>query len=661
MFDLQWTWLCIPHVVCAAALVVIGLVAAVVHGDRVMRLGVIGVATTALPWSLGSALAMCTRDPEIAVQLFRLGAGPVALIGPNLLLVLLGVSGQLERHRWAARLAGVVGAAMLVLCWATDWMVPGVQTLRSGVFYITAGPLSDLHAAQIGVWLAVGLVIAGRSMMRGERRRLKQVLAAGWLCIAIGGLDTLLVHGVLDIYPIAWLPTLVACGFAFYLELWTDLLRSRGLDHTVIWELIGHLLAAALVTAMVIALHGTAPVAIAALGSAIWMTVTGMMWGLARRRPPARRAGQRALDEFAAATTEMTEVTHAGITGGLAALWRSLGVELRTIERAALAPELTAWWVAHREPLAAADLATMRLGAIRGVLEAEVAARGATLVVPLIDRDALVGLALADHKVALRDDERELIAESARIAARGLTYVALARTAQREGATAREVELAEAMRRHAQALRDDELGPWTVEAAYRSAARTTGAMWSASLLRDDRLALLVVESRAHGVVAALATAALTGAFTAATSATARQPVVLDELLATLGASADGVSRGGAAISESIAAFVAILDARARTLAWACAGQPGGGVLAAGGAAMALAARGVAPFEPGSLLVIPSSGLRGDARRTSEAAWQDRVRAHVQSGTRSAALLVEAAAAGGPPTADLLAVAVQRRT
>src|SRR5262249_11324571 len=81
-----------------------------------------------------------------------------------------------------------------------------------------------------------------------------------------------------------------------------------------------------------------------------------------------------------------------------------------------------------------------------------------------------------------------LVAQSARAAARALTYVNLARAAAREGATAREVEVAEVMRRQASARHDDELGPWRVAAEYRSALRTTGAAWSAQLTADGRLA-----------------------------------------------------------------------------------------------------------------------------------------------------------------------------
>jgi len=549
------------------------------------------------------------------------------------------------------------------------------------VFYVSAGPLTDFHISQLATWMLVGLIIARRSMMRGERRRMMRVLVAALVLAAIGGTDMLLVHGVVGVYPIAWLPATVACAITLHLELRTDLLRPRGFDRSVLYELAGTLAAAVLVGAVAFALQGAAPVAVAAVASAVWMAVIGLMWGLARWRRPPRVFGQRALEQFAARLTDVDD--DAPIAEALAALWRQVAVAVRGTWRAELGDDVAlteiaggarwmldrdvaAWLVAHGEPLAVADLATMRLGPIRPKVEAVVAARGVTLLVPMIDRGALVGLVEADHTLALREAERGLVAESARTAARALTYVNLARGAAREGATAREVEVAEAMRLQASASRDDELGPWHVAAEYRSAARTTGAAWSASLLGDGRLALVVTEAHAHGVVAALATAALTGAFAAATAPPSAPS--LDDLLATLGASAENVLRGG----EPIAAFIAILDAGTRAIAWGCAGHPGAVVVGTGPAAVAQAValggggvrlgdapgavlRGEAALPPDGLLVVASSAVRG----TDPASWDARLRERVAAGPRLAGALVEAAAHGSVP-ADLLAVVVRQR-
>jgi hypothetical protein len=386
--------------------------------------------------------------------------------------------------------------------------------------------------------------------------------------------------------------------------------------------------------------------------------------------------------------------------------------EIATGVRWELDPDIAAWLVEHGEPLAVADLATLWLGPLRPRLEAMVAARGATLLVPLLDRGALVAVIEASHQRALREDERGVVAESARAAARALTYVQLSRAAAREGATARELEVAEAMRRQTSARSDGELGPWLVAAAYRSAARTTGAAWSASLLEGGRLALLVTEGQAHGVVAALATAALTGAFAAATAVGApgvdehgggdlsgdagrgdgpraidahgeaagqaaigvvvdmagKTPRGIDELVAILRASAEDALRGDAPVSG----FVAVLDPEAGAISWACAGHPGAAVvsrpdadepvarLGGGGDRLGVprgtALRGEAILARGATLVVASRGTQGG----DPDAWLSALRAHATAGPALASALVDAAAERGQTADDLLAVVIRPR-
>ena len=703
MAPFHWSWLATPYVVCTTAIVAVGLAAALVRGDRVLRLGVIGAAATAAPWALCQAVAACTDDALLATRLLRAGHGPVALVGPNLLLLLLGGSGQLERQRWIAWLSGAVGLALLVITWSTSWVVPGAQRLPSGMFYVGAGPLTGVHISMLLVWLVVGLWIVRRSSPTGARRRTLQLVLGVLVCGAIGSIDVLLLYGVWGVYPVAWLPSSIAAIIALHLVVRTDLLRPQGFDREVWVELVAF--AAALVVTALLALSslGGSPVALAFTASLAWIVSVASAWAISRGRP-VRVAGERELEQFVPHVVTLddapkiaallAELWQATLAIGVRATWwrdgdprwseagsaRLAGTFVRVGapgETWQLAPDVVGWLVRHNEPLAVTDLATMRLGALRASLEAMGAAHGATLLVPLVDRDELVGLVEASADRALRDAERGLVAESARAAARALTFVQLARAAARERETAREVEIADALRLQASASRATELGHWIVTGEYRGAPRTTGAGWSAIELADGKLALLVTEAQAHGVAAALATAALTGAFAAASTASAS----LDELLRDMHATADGVMRGG----EPVAAFLAILDARAHELEWACAGHPGAllvGPIAviepglpegsgksprpkvalvgtgtrAPGASLSVAMRGKSALPDDTLLVVASTGLRGE----DDARWQHLVGERAPAAARLAPVLVETALAAGTPREDLLAVVVRAR-
>ena len=682
MLDLRWSWLATPYVACCVLVVAVAIVTALIRGDRVMRLGVIGAALNALPWALCQALAACTHDATAATRLLRLGQGPVALVGPHLMLVLLGTSGQLERYRWTTRIAFAIGLVFLIACWATPWTVPGVQVVPAGMFYTAVGPLTGLHISQLVVWLAVGYVIARRATPQGERKKTTRLVLAILVLGAVGSLDTLLLYGIWGTYPIASIPATIAAAMALYLVLRTDLLRPQGFDRAGAAELGAFAISAALAAVLALALGVASPIALAATAALVWTGATALAWTRADARP-VRVASDRALDQFVARALQGDDKK---LADRLANLWKKSAniavmatwardggelVEINGARRRPMSDALAGWLARQREAFAASDLGTMRLGNLRAPLEAFVQAHGATLIVPLVDRDELVGLVEADCDRALRDAERELVAESARAAARGLTFVALARAAAREREVAREVEIADALRLQASASRDAELGCWAVAVEYRTAPRTTGAGWTATELADGRLALLVTEAQAHGVAAALATAALTGAFAAATSD--RERVSIDELARAMQASADGVKRGG----EQVAAFFALLDADARAIEWACAGHPG--AVLVGPVAMIepeapagsdvkgrarvtplAAGEGVtprsAPLPADMLLVIASSALRGD----DDTRWHTEVREAAPVGGRLATTLVERALKHGEASEDLLAVVVRAR-
>ena len=405
------------------------------------------------------------------------------------------------------------------MTWSTDWVVSGVQVLPSGVFYMRAGPVTGAQVSQLVVWLIVGLVIVRRSTPSGERRRNTRLLLGVLVCGAIGSLDTLVLYGIAGSYPIAWLSAGTAAGIALYLVLRTDFLRPQGFDRGGGLEVLAFLVSIALIAVLARALVGVTPVIVAGVTAFAWTAMTGLGWALARMQP-VRVAEDRAVEQFVARVASLD--SEAKIADRLTGLWqKAVGIAVKRLRTdiGELDPEVRAWLVRNADALAISDLATMRLGAIREKLE--VLGGRASLIVPLIDRGELVGIVEANYDKALRDAERGVVAESAHAAARALTFIALSKAAAQERDTAREVEVADALRLQASASRDAELGRWAVAAEYRTAARTTGAGWSATELADGRLALLATEAQAHGVPAALATAALTGAFAAATMARPR--------------------------------------------------------------------------------------------------------------------------------------------
>ena len=676
MADLRWSWLATPYIVCTALILAVCVITALIRGDRVMRLGVIAAASSAVPWSMTQAIAACTDDPETARHLIRLGQGPVVAVGPMLMLVLLGVNGQLERYRWLLRAGAIIAGVSFLICWGTTWVVPGVQMLPSGMYYMTPGPLTGIFLSQLLAWLFVGLAISRRATPRAERKKTYRLLIVVMFVAAVGSMDTLLLYRIWGVYPIAWLSACVAAVLALYLVLKTDILRPQGFDRGVALEMLLFLGSTVLIAGLTILLGTSSPLPVVTLSAIGWSLMTGLAWASARRRRT-RVKGERELERFIARVPTFEDEKK--IKEKLSALWKDgTGVELMTMwwrdgasltnhdgTRWRLDRALNTWFVQNNEPLIVVDLATMRVGMIRPELESLAAAHQADVIVPLCDRDELIGLLEGKCDKVLREADRGFLGDSAKAAARALTFVGLARAANRERDTARQVEVADALRLQASTSRETELGRWAVAAEYRTAPRTTGAGWQAIELGDGRLAVLVTEAQAHGVAAALATAALTGAFAAATASGG--PVTLDEILRTMRASSEGVLRGG----EPVAAFLAILDVQNSLIDWACAGHPGAvlvgpldapktKVFTGGprvrGASLHAARRGQDTYAADSVLVVASTALRGD----DDGKWEQRLLDVVPGSGRIANVLVSRALEAAEPAEDLLAVVVRSR-
>jgi serine phosphatase RsbU (regulator of sigma subunit) len=264
---------------------------------------------------------------------------------------------------------------------------------------------------------------------------------------------------------------------------------------------------------------------------------------------------------------------------------------------------------ANPAPLVAVEIGSLRLGGLRTPIESFLTGVDADVIIPLVDRDALVGLATAPLAEGrpLRVGDRELVHDAATAAARALTFVALTAEAAALEGVAREVEVAEAVQA-ARAGSDVQVdvGSWRIGVGYHAAARVAGDVWSWAELPDHRLLVVLADVVGRGVPAALVSAAVAGACEAAAMllGTETRPDGLMRLLH------DTVSQIGG--SQRASAFAVILDPDAGVARYACAGHRGGYLLkpreSGGSDVVALAARGTSLGEPALILGVGEVAL-----------------------------------------------------
>jgi serine phosphatase RsbU (regulator of sigma subunit) len=691
--EFAWTWLALPYVVLGVALLGLGAIAMVVRGDSVLRLAMIAVVASTMPFAVTYATAACARDPAAALRLIRVGAGPLSLIGPSLLLLILATAGQVDRHRRLAIGAAALGTASMVMCWTTPWVVPAVRPIASGLYYNVAGVGNLFHVGQIPLWAIVGVVLARRASVAARvQLRMRHIVAIAILA-AVATSDTLLAHGVVNFYPVSWVPALIASGLAYHLVLRADLLRARGFDRHGAVDLV-LLVVATVVVALVVAVLRTdaQPLVIAAATAPA--PVFALAMGLMRQRAatPEVVADDAAVARFHDAVSGARDLP--AIAAAVRASWKA-AAELDDIriwrdngagrleddagQSVSVGDNVRRWLIAYPSLLVVDDLATMPLRAVRGGVEAVVASCGPDVILPLVDREELLGVigARRSDPRALRDPQRALLQQTGVPAARALAFVGLRREAEAAARSEREVEIGDAIATQAGTRRGASLGDWQLVTAYRAAERVAGDVWAWERMPDGRLALLIADVAGRGVPAALMSSALAGAFTAgAAVATAPAAIaaLLDDIVGALGQKQRGA-----------AAFVAVCDGVRGTIEWASAGHRGATVIRRGaepdaepvvellsGKSDALGsdshtfASGATTIGTGELLVVVSDGVI-DLRDKKGQSWGERRFGQILHGGAldagdPASLILDAAlahAGGERPTDDLLVITARR--
>ncbi|HTM19740.1 MAG TPA: SpoIIE family protein phosphatase [Kofleriaceae bacterium] len=590
--------LSIPFLVASAAVVLVTLYVLFTRGNPVLRGSLIMVCVGLLFFLLGTAAIGSTRDPVVALHLWRLAICLVPLSSCGAMLFLLGLSHQIARYRVLVAIALVSVIVAAPLCAFTDLAVSGVWKTPSGLYYFRA-PLdgfSQLQVALIGGWVGVGVADTWRRIQlepaEARRRQLRGSAIAFGLC-SVGLVDVPMGYGV-GWFPVSWLFLTIGVLLALRLLIADDLIRARAFDLRVPLALVYVAAAGGGVYLGMIAAGPYASPLVGALVAAgvflVLRILLSVMQATSRRArsssdTPLERALERwaqqvqSLHAEAAIATTTAELLDLGLGCPRARFllpsrtdysWESADGE-PLAEQDTPDPRLLAWLVDNARPLARDELEALRLADLRVPLARLYEAHQAEIIVPLVSRDevvALIAVASPHDGHALREEETRFLARVQEHATAAIVYARMHREATERVEVEREVGLAAAVQAAfvpgASVMRCGDL---VLAGIYAPASRCGGDWWSVHKLPGGRVLVLIGDVTGHGVAAAMVTAAAKGCHDVAQRLMGEELDVV-RLLQLLDAS---VRRAGGA-ELYMTCFATLVDARAGQVTFANAGH-----------------------------------------------------------------------------------------
>jgi serine phosphatase RsbU (regulator of sigma subunit) len=306
-----------------------------------------------------------------------------------------------------------------------------------------------------------------------------------------------------------------------------------------------------------------------------------------RAASPQARVASRAVDEFAETclrlrsdqelATALAELLsrHLGLERvallvvGEGGVWRQLGAA--PAEGAAelvIAPP-TARALAEIVDVVTASELRSTGDARRRLLAELLAAQSAELLIPLLDRERVLGAITAARGEAAQAPGRDTLAEVQHAAARTLTFLELLQEAERRVGVAREGEVAAAVQQASAPGRREFYGTaLSITSFYQPAAAFGGDFFSAAELADGRTLVAIGDVAGRGMPAALISAAVAGAFEAAERLLA-PGAPIEEIVAHFNRLVGAVGRDRYAMS----CFFALFEPDARAMTFADAGHP----------------------------------------------------------------------------------------
>lgn len=587
----------IPFVLLSLGLLACIVATMLIYGDLLLRVAIMVAGLASLPWSVGMCLALSTSDAAQAEMLIRFSQGSLALVGPALLFLWVVFEGMLERYRFLVIGAGVIGVASCIVAWSTDLVVAGVWMGSLELWHPKAGPLSELHLANLVIGAGLGVYLATHELHPKRPPVCSKQVVLAWLLIAVAAADGVLLNHGIGVYPLSVVSAIVAMLVVLHAIVRNDLLHSRGFDWGSAYELFLLLVLAGLVLGATEALFASSArgrsvvlaliIFVPLFGGTQALVLLIRDYIVGERRRVSSEADQ-ALEELADSSldfrsnaelaealvplieniTRLTEVRLliCGIEG------KARPIDASPSDYVLVDRDLYDWLVENQAPLVSGELPGRRLGRLRKRAETLISALGADLLMPLVDREVLVGLIAAANShdnYSLGEAELQLVQEAGRTAAKTLTYIGLFREAENRIGLAKELEVAAAVQ-HARTPGEERrrYGICEVIAHYYPAARFGGDWWMSHELPDGRVAVVIGDVTGRGVPAALVSSSVASACQTVHAMLGDRFTVLT-LLDLLGDAVEAV--GGEHYAMSC--FAAVFDLERGEVSFANAGHP----------------------------------------------------------------------------------------
>lgn len=589
--------LSVPFIAAGLAVLVVLTYVLFTNGAPILRGSLLIVCTGLLLFVIGYAAVGSTSEPEVALQIYRLSLSLLPMSAAGTLLFLLALANRAAHHRVLIAVALGSAVPLAVVTAATDLVVRDVWLTPSGLYYfhVSLNGLAQLHASAIGVWVSLGVFLVWRRIRKepsaARRKQLRGSILSFSIC-TVGLVDMPLGYGI-GWYPVSWAFLTVGVLLALRLLIVDDLIHARELDRRVPEGILYLAGAAAGVWAALRLIGPDAAPALVILALVAVLLVMRLLSSLRRalatrdrtddtpldramERFSQRVQRMRVLDEIGGAAVELVEL---GIGSERVELlipsrddysWERLDQET-VPESHTPDPLLLVWFAQFSKPLSRDGISALRLGDLRQPLESLFAAHQAEVLVPLVNRDELVGMlavgALPGGR-AVRQEELAFLERMQEQTAAALVFARMSREATERVEVDKEVGLAAAVQA-AFVPGDDLIQHARLELAgvYQPASKCGGDWWSVHEAPDGRVLVLIGDVTGHGIAAAMVTAAAKGCYDVA------QQLMGDELdLPRLLELLDAVVRRAGGTQFFMTCFATLIDAEREVVRFANAGH-----------------------------------------------------------------------------------------